>query len=67
MGQSHDQPKKQGNKSTTSVNPHHVKVKDTLTRNYCITVNIEKISSKHQFILEILKIFEYQGIKDGQF
>ena len=43
--------------STTAVN-RYLKVKDTeyvgLTKNYCITVSMQKISSHHKLIQQIL-------------
>ena len=43
-------------RSTTAVDPHHLKVKEqdiSLTKNYCITINIKIISSIHIFIFKI--------------
>ena len=48
-------------KSTTAVDPQHLKVKEqdiSLTRNYCIIVSIQIISSIHTFILKIQQILE---------
>ena len=43
-------------RSTTAVDPQHLKVKEdiSLTKNDCITISIQKISSTHKFILKIL-------------
>ena len=54
------------NKSTTAVDPQHSKVKEqdiSLTRNYCIIVSIQIITSIHTFILKIQKILESRGLK----
>ena len=43
-------------KSTFAVGPQHLKVKEqdtSLTKNYCITINIKTISSIHIFIFKI--------------
>ena len=43
-------------KNTTAVGPQHLKVKEqdnSLTKNYCITINIKIISSIHIFIFKI--------------
>ena len=38
---------------TTAVDPRHLKVKEdiSLTKNYCITISIQKITFIHKFIL----------------
>ena len=36
----------------------HLKVKDTLSKNYGITINKHKISLIHQFIFEILECYD---------
>ena len=50
--------------STTAVN-RYLKVKDTeyvgLTKNYCITVSMQKISSNHKLIQQILGSHELNG------
>ena len=54
------------NKSTTAVDPQHSKVKEqdiSLTRNYCIIVSIQIITSIHTFILKIQKILESRELK----
>ena len=44
--------------STTAVGPWHLKVvEDTsLTKNYCITIRIQKISAIHKLILKMQQI-----------
>ena len=47
---------KKKTRSRTAVDPQHLKVKEwgiSLTKNYCITINIKIISSIHVFILKI--------------
>ena len=49
-----------GLSSTTAVD-WHLKIKDIeynvgLTKNYCITVNMQKISSSHTLILKIQQV-----------
>ena len=54
---------------TTAVDPGHLKFKDTeydlgSTKNYCITISMQKISSICHFILEIQQILESHDRKD---
>ena len=49
------------NTSTTAADPCHLKVKDAekgsgLTKNYCITICMQKINSIHHVILDIHQI-----------
>ena len=55
------------NKKYNCSGPRHLKVKElniSLTRNYCITISIQLISSIHIFILKIQKILESLKLKD---
>ena len=59
------------------MNPQHLKVKEkniSLTKKYCITISIQKVSSIHKFIhkikqilgsheLEVMSIFEHAHTK----
>ena len=47
-------------KSKTMVDPQHLKVEEdiSLTKNYCITISIQKIRSIHKFILNMQQILE---------
>ena len=54
-------------KSGTVVDPQHLEVKEediSLTKNYCITINVKIISSIHAFILKIQQILESRELKD---
>ena len=54
-------------RSTTAVDPQHLKVKQkyiSLTKNYFITISIQKISSIHKFILKRQQILGYHELKD---
>ena len=56
--------------TTTAVDPRHLKVEEDikLTKNYCIIINIQKISSIHKFILKIKQILGSHEIKgNGHF
>ena len=55
------------NKKYNCSGPRHLKVKElniSLTRNYCVTISIQLISSIHIFILKIQKILESLELKD---
>ena len=61
----------QGSTSKTAVD-WHLKVKDTeydvdLTKNYCITVNMQKISSFNKLILKIQQILESHELNGHAF
>ena len=56
-------------RSTTAVNPQHLKVKwqdICLTKNYCISINIRRISSNfiHKFIIKIHQILGSHELKN---
>ena len=55
-------PAKAGGPTSTTAVDRHLKVKDIkhvgLTKNYCITVSIQKISSIHILIFKMHQIFE---------
>ena len=54
-------------RSTTAVDPQHLKVKQqgiSLPRNYSIIVSIQIITSIHTFILKIQQILESHELKD---
>ena len=47
-------------RSTTAVDPCQLKLKEkdiSLTKNYCITISIQEISSVQKFVLKIQQIF----------
>ena len=46
--------------STTAVDTWHLRVEEdiSLTKNYCITISIQKIRSIHKFILNMQQILE---------
>ena len=48
------------------MDPCHLKVKEKyidLTKNYCVTISIQKISSINKFILKIQQILGPQELK----
>ena len=51
-------------RSTTVVDPQHLKVKEdiSLTKNDCITISIQKISSTHKFILKMQQILGFREL-----
>ena len=54
--------------STTAMEPHHLKVKDTkweisLTKNYCISINMQKISPILKFFGKIQQILRSHELK----
>ena len=58
--------KKKTTRSTTAVEPRHLKVKEkdiSLTKKYCITISIIKISSIHKFILKTKQILSQAHLK----
>ena len=56
-------------RSTTAVDPQHLKVEEdiSLTKNYCITISIQKISSIHKFILKMQQILGSHEPSHGHF
>ena len=53
-------------RGTTAKDPLHLKIKEqhiSLTKNYCITFSIQKISSIHKFILKIQQILGSHELK----
>ena len=59
--------KKDKTRSTTAVDPRHLKVKEydiNLTENYYITIRIQIISSIYKFILKIKQILGSHELKD---
>ena len=58
-------------RSTTAVDPQLFKAKEydiNLTKNYCITISIKKISSIHKVIIKIQQILGSHELKShGQF
>ena len=51
-------------RTTTVVNPQHLNVKEdiNLTKNYCITIIIQKISSVHKLTLKMQQILEFHEL-----
>ena len=49
---------------TTAVEPQHLKVKEdiSLTKNYCISISIQKISSVHKFIFKMQQILGFHEL-----
>ena len=50
---------KKKTRSTTAMDPRHLKVKEkdiSLTKKYCITISILKVSSIHKFIFKTKQI-----------
>ena len=53
-------------RSTTAVDPRHLKVKEkdiSLTKYYCIIISIQKLKSIHKYILTIQQIFGFHELK----
>ena len=58
--------KQRQTKSTTAVDPWHFKVKEydiSLTKNYCINISIQKISSIYKLILKVQQILGSHELK----